>query len=155
MGVANNQGISGDIWQYDPANDTWTEMNTNTIYNSWAASCFVIGYKSYVGIGYDFSGSQRQDFWSFSPYGVGISKIEKENNISIYPNPCTNYITLVGIENFAKNENLFIYNMMGQLVKTVFISDGTEDKNIDISDLKSGNYMLKISNESLKFSCIK
>lgn len=44
---------------------------------------------------------------------------------------------------------------MGQLVKTVFINNGAEDENINISDLKSGNYMLKIRNESLKFSCIK
>jgi hypothetical protein len=59
------------------------------------------------------------------------------SNIKLYPNPCTNRIQL--------NDNcdqVMVYNLSGQLVKKV--ENYTRGKAIDISDCKSGIYLVEV-----------
>jgi len=69
----------------------------------------------------------RQD-----PANVQQSSIQ---NISIYPNPCSDYLI---VKNVANTEAIAILDMKGALVKTVYPSDGR----IDCSDLMNGLYQL-------------
>ena len=62
------------------------------------------------------------------------------NGIKIYPNPSENYFS-VEVETPSDIKTIFMYNITGQLVKT--INSLTND--IDISDLKKGTYLISIS----------
>jgi len=70
------------------------------------------------------------------------------NNISIFPNPSSNSISL---SNITKDYNVAIYNVIGQKVITQSISSA--NTSIDVSNLSSGVYTLKFQNykTSIKF----
>jgi len=70
---------------------------------------------------------------------VGISENKKED-FSIYPNPTRNTITIKSAQNIASTK---VYNKIGQLLLV-----STNSKNIDLSKLNNGLYILKIENES-------
>jgi hypothetical protein len=70
---------------------------------------------------------------------VGITSFE--NLISIYPNPTNNKINITNLPN---NVNISIYNILGEIVKSIHIeSNATE---INVQDLVEGSYILKIEN---------
>lgn len=72
------------------------------------------------------------------------------DNVLIYPNPATDVITVV-LKNNEIIDNLKIYAMDGKLLTVV------KNKNIDVSHLSAGNYILEIvtSNGVLRKKIIK
>jgi hypothetical protein len=66
------------------------------------------------------------------------------NNISFYPNPAKSNININNTENI---EQIDIFDLSGRLIKYK-VSDF---KNIDLSDLSPGTYILKVSLDSNKF----
>lgn len=68
---------------------------------------------------------------------VGIEDIV--SHIAIYPNPATDFITLT---NLNKN-NIEIFDISGKLMLSKRID--SDNFNLDISNLKSGNYIIKTS----------
>lgn len=83
------------------------------------------------------------------PYTFGLTStlsnedFISDNTFSIYPNP-TN--SKVNIKSEKKFDEVEIYNVLGQNVLSSKISESQE---IDMSELKSGTYFLKLKNESL------
>ena len=63
--------------------------------------------------------------------------------VEIYPNPASNQITITN----AQNSKLYIYNIAGQLIKTIDNSDNKLD--IDISNLADGLYTIKIVKDGI------
>lgn len=63
----------------------------------------------------------------------------QQNYISIYPNPASDIINVVG---FEPNEIMTIINPNGQIIKSIKL----ENNKINISDLKPGVYFLKSEN---------
>jgi len=61
----------------------------------------------------------------------------KKHNISIYPNPTTGIFTIESKENY---NTYFIYNLFGRSL----INSKIENNKIDISELNSGVYILKL-----------
>ena len=87
---------------------------------------------------------------------VGISDQIQETNLSAYPNPTTG-ITTVSIELLLNTESkIEIYNLSGSLVQSekINITSGDTKKQIDISNLTSGIYLLKVSANN-KYKTIK
>ncbi|MFP3859293.1 MAG: T9SS type A sorting domain-containing protein [Bacteroidales bacterium] len=84
-----------------------------------------------------------------------ITQIDKPNqdqkDVIIYPNPAQDYINIEveGGENY--NYSLEIYNMQGSLLKRKENIEG----NININDLSSGVYMLKVQNNSTNNEIVK
>ena len=70
---------------------------------------------------------------------TAISTVISENNITCYPNPITNKLTVS-----AKTEisQLIIRNLLGQSVKSVAVN--STEKTIDLSNVASGNYFLTV-----------
>jgi len=70
--------------------------------------------------------------------------IEGLTEVNIYPNPVQNYINVIG-----KNENseYVIYDIYGRELMTDFVRNSL----IDISELKSGRYILKIEGNTNQF----
>ena len=83
---------------------------------------------------------------SVQPNGfVGLDS-KSINNFSIYPNPTKDNITLNG--NFTLNASVTILDQFGRvIISKNNIVDGTI---LNVSDLKSGLYILEIENDGLK-----
>jgi bacillopeptidase F len=75
-----------------------------------------------------------------------IESIVKKSNLKVYPNPANNYIT-VEIDNCSQDEFIEVYNSSGKLIKVVKIQSG--QKLLDISELSSGIYFIRLRNSIL------
>ena len=71
-----------------------------------------------------------------------ISNIEKEFSVFVYPNPAKENITL------QANEDIFIFNNIGQIVKQVNNPKG--ETTISIFDLPKGIYYIKVGEKKQK-----
>lgn len=65
--------------------------------------------------------------------------------LTIYPNPAKESIRIDGLE---ANSEVLIYNTLGMLVKSV---NASSEKEIGVSDLASGVYMLRCGSQVLRF----
>jgi hypothetical protein len=78
---------------------------------------------------------------------VGISENTQEASLIVYPNPTTG-ITTVDVEISLNTESkIEIYNLSGSLVQSekLILTSGDTKKQIDISKLTNGIYLLKVS----------
>lgn len=69
------------------------------------------------------------------------SDFEFSNYFSIYPNPAKNTLN-IKIKNSIEVSSLSIYNNLGQLI--MLISNVKDNNTIDVSNLKTGNYFIKL-----------
>jgi len=66
----------------------------------------------------------------------------KKNRFALYPNPVKNFIN---VEVTTGNiQSIAIYNLLGQIVKSVSSSESGSIITIDVSQLKSGTYFMEI-----------
>lgn len=81
-----------------------------------------------------------------SSLGVKSDKI-LEQSLQIFPNPSQGMFTLNynGEESLKKLE---LYSVTGQLLKVITLEAHTKSKDINISELKTGLYLLKIKSEN-------
>ncbi len=85
----------------------------------------------------------RTQFW----VDFSNSLYEYDNNtFIIYPNPATDYVYIKSEFEFC---HIDIYDVFGRIIKKYDFSN-TYEKNIDISDISSGIYVIKIGNKTLK-----
>ncbi len=99
----------------------------------------------------DFSVSEGSDCaWVDNitlPEGVTDVKMITKNNISVFPNPASSFISFSGIDN---NSKIVIFDTTGKRIKTI---NSYNNNNINISDLNNGLYLCKIvSGNSVSFS---
>jgi hypothetical protein len=73
---------------------------------------------------------------------VGITNLNEENEICIYPNPATDRITISSVIPF-QNSSIKLYNILGQIVHKKPHSNGNQIY-LDASDLSKGTYILEI-----------
>ncbi len=89
------------------------------------------------------------------PRPQGINQNNVYQNLSIYPNPCNDYcnIYLTTSENIDNSE-LRIMDITGRVVYTenIDIQNNQLKKNIDISNLNAGVYLLEISKDTGKIT---
>ena len=84
-----------------------------------------------------FSYNKTNYYWSeFEVAGIN----DFGRNISIYPNPARKFITVSGIS----NAQISLYTIEGKLVKYEKLTNNK----IDLSNLSSGNYILKIESDA-------
>lgn len=78
---------------------------------------------------------------NFSDCNLGVSEIEKNEGITIYPNPTTNFLN-ISIDSGKIIRSVEIYSVDGQLVMS-----GIEVKNnrVDVTELSHGSYTLKVN----------
>lgn len=69
------------------------------------------------------------------------------NNFVVYPNPATNYLVIEN--NKVDLKTIQLFDMTGREVKNFKASDSKDNK-IILSNLTSGNYILKVNNTSKK-----
>ncbi|GGG63183.1 T9SS-dependent choice-of-anchor J family protein [Epilithonimonas arachidiradicis] len=71
---------------------------------------------------------------------LDVNDIAKHNTVKIYPNPAKNVVN-IGTDLAVKSIELF--SMTGQLLKTF----SKDSKQINVGDLKAGNYLLRVKSE--------
>ena len=67
----------------------------------------------------------------------------------MYPNP-TNGEFAVALNGFHGTTELEVYNIVGNLVWSAQVQGATAVQNVDLGELESGNYLLRVSNEGNK-----
>ncbi|HPF00177.1 MAG TPA: T9SS type A sorting domain-containing protein [Bacteroidales bacterium] len=137
--------------------DTWTkigytiDLNNDTAFmyvddslvNSWKFSKGTLGTGTTLKLAaMDFYGAAEDlqpgyyiDDFSFAINTTGI--VENENNVSLYPNPATNAITIEG----QANNRFEIFNTGGQMLLSGILNNNSET--IDISTLNAGCYFIR------------
>lgn len=96
----------------------------------------------------------QHSYETFSISNLGENRFNSQ--ITIYPNPTTNFITFESKENLNNFNHYELYNFLGKIIKTHKI---TNNKTIlDFQDLPRGPYILSIINkkkETQSFNIIK
>ncbi len=81
---------------------------------------------------------------------VGVKELTKASTWSVYPNPTTNLLSVIGDAQQLQNSKLEILNTIGQSVlKTNYTG------NLDVSELTNGIYFLKITTSKNEQSVLK
>ncbi|MTH15128.1 alpha-amylase family glycosyl hydrolase [Flavobacterium sp. LC2016-01] len=80
---------------------------------------------------------------------LAIPDFGKTSAVNLYPNPVSNYFTLN-----AAVSKVQVYSISGQLVKS-FTSNGNADFQYNVSDLKTGLYVVKAHDENDKIQVMK
>ncbi len=89
---------------------------------------------------------------------VGIPSTETETEISVYPNPAFDFLTVEINSSTHQTMEFVLYDMLGKNIKRVSVSE-TNDQgskiNIDLSDLKAGNYWLNTVSQGKRINTQK
>ncbi len=85
-----------------------------------------------------------------TPHILGINSIEDDQSINIYPNPASETLNVNFLEPQHKNSKIEFYDIQGKMVKNIIVSNNTNA--INISDLYSGLYILKINTSNNTYS---
>ena len=102
----------------------------------------------------------RTDNWSAPTYIAGadprpiVSALaeSKVQNLFSYPNPCMNLLHISGL--VTGNQRVDMYDSIGRKVKSQYGNELTNSI-FDLSDVASGSYSLKISQNEANYSCLK
>lgn len=135
----------GEFWKYDPFNDTWEQLESHPGISRWAPNSFVVNNNVYFTGGQNrISGFINGDLWAY-PLGPAASTNEISNaeNISIYPNPTANFVTV----NSSKIVTAHLTDLAGKMVLT---SNLIQNKTIDLQSVPKGVYILNLVNEKGK-----
>ena len=81
---------------------------------------------------------------------MGLQENDFINNISVYPNPVKNILNFKTEQNILKVE---VYDIAGRILSLTTVSENK----IDLSNLKTGNYILKLYTEKeiIKIKIVK
>lgn len=75
---------------------------------------------------------------------LGVQNFEFSNYFSLYPNPAKEILN-ISLKNDIEIESMSIYNILGQLI--IAVPNAKNVSNVDVSRLKTGNYILKIKTD--------
>jgi len=145
-GFFDNSGIS--IHNYDAMLASW---------ESRIPATFIFARLGAAGLTYCLSDSIRNELRlnnfitigdSLNCIGVGVAEdiaSESEEGFIIYPNPTKGVFTL-DQHSPAKTQEVFIYNMQGQLVYSVVLK--SQKQQINLTGFGPGIYLLRVGEES-------
>lgn len=92
--------------------------------------------------GFDLAGVAILNGWF--PNAIHKTVIE---NITIFPNPCTDHIV---IRNITENQRITLYDIMGGKLDEIFTSE--QEVTISMQSYSTGIYLLKVGENSYKIS---
>lgn len=136
---------NGEMWQYNPSNDSWKQLSSHPGRSRWAPGSFVIDSNVYFFAGLNrFTNTLQRDLWKFdltdTTTSLSENKIALENTY-VYPNPSSNSVYW---ENDRMITHVTLYNNIGQLLRR---SD-VREKQFDISSLSNGLYFVQFYAEN-------
>jgi len=93
-----------------------------------------------------YSGDDFTYFLGISCETLGVDDLELKNQISIYPNPSSDFLHISNIN--EENYVLEIIDFSGKKIKTIEVTSGEVE--ISISDLSKGSYFVVINNRLIQ-----
>lgn len=128
--------------------DAWTQIGSSytTEHTTWTDVTIPLPEKSaYYQIAFEGTSNWARGFdvdnvSVANANTLGVSAETHENNVKIYPNPAKD---LVNIAADISVTSIEIYSMTGKLIKTF----SKETKQINVSELNSGIYLLRVKSE--------
>lgn len=138
-----------DFYFYDPILDVWDTIPKSFpgVRRNFCPS-FVIGDNAYMGTG--SNGTNLSDVWAYEwKVSVGIDEQNKQNLISIYPNPTSENLTIkLSDEQLQLNPIFKLFQLDG---KEVFSETIINNQSVfNISKLSKGIYISTITNSTYK-----
>ena len=102
-----------------------------------------------------FAGTYGNGIWKRALSEMGVEENNFKTNITLYPNPANNKVTIINNNEPAKETTISIFNVQGELI----LSEKFKEQNaieLDISKFARGIYMLKIQigNESDSYQIV-
>ncbi len=138
--AGGNINSNHGCWFSEDWGNTWVDIDDNVLNDRIATISISPNNTIYIKSGTTPSTSQL--FKSINPILIN-KKIEKRPLLNVFPNPCKSRIRILSNNETYFNEYILI-DHLGRTVKTDNINDNT----IDISNLKTGFYMLILISES-------
>lgn len=81
---------------------------------------------------------------------VGINETEVDLNVSLYPNPASNFVTIdIFDKNNTGNLKLEITNSIGQVVTSQVIANANQKVVMDVNNFSKGLYFVRISSDKV------
>jgi len=111
---------------------------------TFSGSNTVLNYSSGTSVTYATSSIHKLLFSTVSATSDVLGESQK---ITVYPNPATDYIHLKNVTTGATA--IVIYRLDGAAILSTQLSSDTRE--INISTLAKGFYLLKVNNQTLKF----
>ncbi|WP_447636415.1 T9SS type A sorting domain-containing protein [Flavobacterium microcysteis] len=149
----DSSGNPGDFYKITEANNTLETKildiseNENVYYyhGKTSTNSLVLG---------DFT-IANPDYLQLTYFGKRDKRLSTEehfvNNFTLYPNPSQEQIYISGMDSLSENMLFTIYDISGKKIKS--LESANEDvMTIDIKDLASGSYVLKIQGAATKKS---
>ena len=123
-----------------------TDITTNT--TSYTATAGIVTIENIPAGTYTISkGDTTNLFYIKTSYGtLGLNDKVQSPKLTLHPNPVTNQLYLSSSD--QKIENVAIYSLTGALVKSI----KNEVESIDVSNLKAGSYLVKVTTDQGSFT---
>jgi hypothetical protein len=85
---------------------------------------------------------------------TGVNTIEGVRDVTVYPNPFTDYVTVQIDAVQSQEAEVTVYNVIGTPIKTerIHVSNGANQLNIEASDWASGMYIVMIKSNGGVYS---
>lgn len=130
---------TGEMWRYDPRDDSWLQLTPHPGQSRWAPGSFVIGDHIYF-----YGGLNRAtrvyptDLMRFNLVGnnVGVNTAVNNANIQVYPNPVSDILRW---QSTVSISNVKVFNLQSQLVM-----EAKEVNQINLNTLQNGLYMVQL-----------
>lgn len=129
--------ISIDLFPYDAGTEDGTEYELSNPATTPQGTI-----ESIQGTG-PFN-SEKVATLTFTLQSVLSTAEEKLSALTIFPNPANDIISIKN-PNFINLKSIEIYSVLGSLSKEISFSKNAQNPSIDVSDLNSGIYLLKLN----------
>jgi hypothetical protein len=156
--------VNGGAWTYQPvSNETFHYSNTQKIdgiiykvldsTGTWVNnSKYAITYdqndKAVLGyIYYSLNGNTWNTYASsriLFEQQTGINETTRSLQVSIYPNPASNQLTIINAKQSLKNSQITISDLLGKTILESTILNDENEYALSINDLKTGVYLLTV-----------
>lgn len=88
-------------------------------------------------------GTSTNLYYIKTEFNLGVKNNSNTLKLSLYPNPVSDVLHVAASNSSVVNK-VMVFNLLGQLVK----SEQNNVKNIDVSNLRSGSYLVKIHTDN-------
>ena len=133
-----------DIWYFNESNSSWLQgPDIPAIARKGGMSCS-LGANLYYTCGIADGDMRLTETW-MTDIPVGITKNSAATAFSLYPNPTTGWVRIIGTDKFAGRLSCRCEDACGRIFGVLEIGSNSE---IDLSHLETGIYFLKFYSEN-------
>lgn len=127
---------TGEFWEYDPIEDSWTALTPHPGLSRWAPAYFFIDGWVYLVAGESYDGNHATYRYPLEPITTSLEEME-DQDLDIYPMPFKDYFFLPKSTNWV---SVRILGITGQVVE----SPRMKLNQVMPSELEPGAYILEL-----------